>query len=194
MERISVYIDGPNFYHGVKSINSKYKDFHFDLEKYINKITKGKRLIQIYYYNASIKQKQNPELFELQQKFFVRLRKIPKLKVVLCKRQKRTNSDGNNYFAIKGDDIHLAIDMLKDAYEKKYDTAILISGDGDFAPVVKYVQNIGKKVENYHFNGCISLNLISKCNASFTITKKTLNKFFYRENPIRTIGDIIQKK
>ena len=193
MERISVYLDGANFYYGLKSIKKFYTDYKFDFEKYTESITKKGNLIKIYYYNASLKQQINKEVFKKQQKLFARLREIPKCEVILCKRQKRVDDDGKERFNIKGDDIHLAIDMLKDAYENKYDKAILISGDGDFAPLVECVKKKGKKVDNYHFKDCISFDLLRECNASFVIDKKTVNKFFYRENLLRTIGDIPKK-
>ncbi len=180
MERISIYIDGPNFYFGIKSINKRYSDFHFDFKKFIKNIAKDRKLVKIYYYNASLKQDKNPEIFRKQQLFFNRLRKIPKLSVILCKRQLRTKLDGEEFYTIKGDDIHLAIDMLKDAYENKYDTAILISGDGDFAPLVQYVKNKKKKVENYHFKGNVSHNLSKKCKINKVINRKMVNKFFLR--------------
>lgn len=172
MERISIYIDGANFFGGLRSINSKYTDTKFDFKKYIQKITKGRKLIQVYYYNASLKQEINPRIFAKQQILFKRLRKIKKFKVILCRRQRRQNIDGKSYFTIKGDDIHLAIDMLKDAYENQYDAAILISGDGDFTPLVKYVKNKGKKVENHHFERNISFSLLKSCNLSLKLTKK----------------------
>lgn len=56
MERISIFIDGANFYHSIKSLDEKYSDFYFDFKKYIKKITKGKRLVDVYYFNAPLKQ------------------------------------------------------------------------------------------------------------------------------------------
>lgn len=45
----------------------------------------------------------------------------------------------------KGDfDVELAIDALD--HLKEYDTAILLSGDSDFAPIVKRMKDNGKKV------------------------------------------------
>lgn len=181
MAKISVYIDGANFLYGIRSIHRRYSDFKFDFERFIRSVIGSNDLVDVYYYNASLKQNLNPKLFKLQQQFFDRLRRTDKFKVVLCKRQRRTNSAGEDTFTIKGDDIHLAIDMLKDAYEKKYDTAILISGDGDFAPLVKYVRNLGKRVENFHFVDNISLDLLKGCNSSSVIDKKIANKFFYRD-------------
>ena len=90
--------------------------------------------------------------------------------------------EGNESFTIKGDDIHLAIAMLKDAYENRYDTAVLVSGDGDFSPLVRYVRKLGKKVENYHFVGNISYDLMKVCSTSSTINKKMVNRFFLRHS------------
>ena len=188
--RISVYIDGANFLYGIRSISEKYSDFKFDFKKYIKKLAGSNTLIDVYHYNASLKQNLNSGLFKQQQKFFERLKKIEKFKVILCRRQRRTSKDGSETYTIKGDDIHLAIDMLKDAYENKFDTAILISGDGDFAPLVRYVRNKGKRVENCHFSNNISLDLLKECNSSNIINKKTVNKYFYRETQ-RTLADTI---
>ncbi len=192
MERVSIYIDGANFLHGLKSINLRYSDSKFDFENYIKYIVGKRTLIKTYYYNASLKQQINPEIFKKQQRLFSRLRNIDKFEVILCRRQRRTNKDGKDFFTIKGDDIHLAIDMLRDAYENRYDTALLISGDGDFSPLVKYVKEKGKRVENYHFEGNISLDLIKSCDTTAIINKKIVNKFFFR--PSNILGDIVAGK
>ena len=182
MSKVSIYIDGANFYYGIRSINRGYSDFKFDFYRFIKKIVGNRKLECIYYYNASLKKQKNESLFIEQQKFFSRLRQIDKFKVILCRRQKRTKDNGDEFYTIKGDDIHLAIDMLKDAYENKYDTVILISGDGDFAPVVRYVKEKGKRFENYHFVDQISFDLLKACNNSNVIDKKIANKFFLRES------------
>jgi len=180
-KRISIYIDGANFVYGLKTLNPKYSDYHFDFENFIRKIIGDNDLIDIFYYNASLKQDVNPRRFKEQQKLLARLRKITKFKVVLCKRQKRFNKDDEEYYTIKGDDINLALDMLNDAWENKYDKAILISGDGDFAPLVKYVKNKNKEVEAISFDKIASGNLINEVNKFTFINKKTANKFFWRE-------------
>ena len=56
VERISIYIDGANFVYGMKSLNPKYSDYHFDFESFIKKIVGKNDLIDIFYYNASLKQ------------------------------------------------------------------------------------------------------------------------------------------
>ncbi|MEJ2296245.1 MAG: NYN domain-containing protein, partial [Candidatus Lokiarchaeota archaeon] len=49
-------------------------------------------------------------------------------------------------------DINIAIDIISLGYENAYDTAVLLSGDGDFVPVVKKVKEMGKNVEVWAFN------------------------------------------
>tara|TARA_Y100000034_G_C6784295_1_gene350772 strand:+ start:25 stop:579 length:555 start_codon:yes stop_codon:yes gene_type:complete len=180
VERISVYIDGANFVYGMKSLSPKYSDYHFDFENFIKKIVGKNELIDIFYYNASLKQAINPRRFREQQKLLARLRKITKCKVILCKRQKRFNKDDEEYYTIKGDDIYLALDMLNDAWENKYDKAILFSGDGDFVPLLKYIKDKNKKVEIISFRELSSHILLGESNKYSFITKKIANKFFWR--------------
>ncbi len=180
-KRISIYIDGANFVYGIKSLNLKYSDYHFDFENYIKLIADKDNLIDIFYYNASLKQEVNPRRFKEQQKLLARLMKIPKCKIILCKRQKRFTKEDEEYYTIKGDDIHLALDMLNHAWENKYDKAILFSGDGDFAQLVKYVKDKKKEVEMVSFKELASRNLINEVNKCIFIDKKIANKFFYRD-------------
>ncbi|MFX1502634.1 MAG: NYN domain-containing protein, partial [Promethearchaeota archaeon] len=48
-------------------------------------------------------------------------------------------------------DIKIAVDMVSLAYENKYDIAILVSGDGDFVPVIKKIKDLDKSVELWAF-------------------------------------------
>ena len=164
-ERVAIFIDGSNFYHSVKETFSIH-DNQIDFIKLINVLRKTRLLIGIYYYNASLDRGYNEEVYWKQQKFFAELRKIPDFHVVLCNMRKTRKPDGQLEFAVKGDDIYLATDMLSFAYENKYDIAILVSGDGDFVPAIKKVQKLGKKVENAYFSVSRSNFLKSVCNSS----------------------------
>jgi len=179
-KRVCVYIDGANFVYGIKTINKRYSDFMFDFERFVWEICKGGELVKVNYYNASLKRKLNMNKWERQQKLFARLRRLEKFEVVLCRRQKRLNDLNEEFYSIKGDDISLAVDMIVDATKDKYDKAILISGDGDFAPLVRAVKTFKKEVEVYTFREVCSDVLIRKNKFTF-INKKMVNKCFYRE-------------
>ena len=43
-------------------------------------------------------------------------------------------------------DISLTTDLLSNAYRDRYDVAVVISGDGDFIPVLSEVRRLGKQV------------------------------------------------
>ena len=74
--------------------------------------------------------------------------------------------DGEGKYTVKGDDIQIAVDMVRLAYENAYDTAILVSGDGDFVPAIKAVQKLGKNVGNAYFHKTSSGFLKRVCDSS----------------------------
>ena len=162
------------------TLNKKYSDFYFNFKKFINQITKGKKLIDVYYFNAPLKQQFNPEAYTKQQLQLKRLEKMG-CKVILCKRKKTINKDGEDVIKIKEDDIRLALQMQKDAYDNKYDTAYLFSGDGDFAPLPEYLKEKAKKVKVFYFDATGSLSLLKSCGFNCElITKKIANKYYNR--------------
>lgn len=65
----------------------------------------------------------------------------------------------NGEVMLKGNyDVELVIDMID--LMPAYDTAILLSGDSDFAPLIKYVQKHNKKVIAISTRGHISREII----------------------------------
>jgi uncharacterized LabA/DUF88 family protein len=66
-------------------------------------------------------------------------------------------------------DIELVVDMLKTA--RNLDIAVLVSGDGDFAPAIKAVQEMGVRVEVISFRGNTSSDLIEVADQFIDITQ-----------------------
>lgn len=167
-ERVMIFIDGSNFYHSLKDTFDIHHD-QIDFGKFIDELKSGRLLISVYYYNAPLDIKFNKEVYWKQQKFFADLRRIPGFHVVLAYMRKVTTPQGKVEYSVKGDDIHLGVDMVSLAYEDQYDTAILVSGDGDFAPAVKKVQKLGKTVENAYFSISRASLLKQVCNNSIQL-------------------------
>lgn len=163
------------------SINKRFSDTKFDFENYIKYLVGKDNLIKINYYNALVKKKINENIWKKQGEFFDRLRKIPKCKVTLCTRKSRLDILGEEYHTIKGDDISLALDMIEDCYNDKFDKAIIISGDGDFADLLSRVKKKRKEIEICFFEGCIAGVLLKKADSKRLINKKIAHRFFYRE-------------
>ena len=184
VKRISIYIDGANFYGGLTSINKRFTDTKFDFENYIKYLVGDDSLVKISYYNALVKKKINKKIWRKQSDFFDRLRKIPKCKVTLCTRKSCLNILGAEYHTIKGDDISLALDMIEDCYNNKFDKAIFISGDGDFSDLLFRIKKKGKEIEICYFERSVAGILLKKADSKRLIDKKIANRFFYREKKV----------
>ena len=66
-------------------------------------------------------------------------------------------------------DIELVVDMMKTS--RNLDVAVVISGDGDFAPAIRAVQEMGVRVEVISFRGNTSSDLIDVADAFYDITQ-----------------------
>jgi uncharacterized LabA/DUF88 family protein len=66
-------------------------------------------------------------------------------------------------------DIELVVDMMKTA--RNLDIAIVVSGDGDFAPAIRAVQEMGVRVEVVSFRGNTSSDLIEVADIFTDITQ-----------------------
>jgi uncharacterized LabA/DUF88 family protein len=180
MDRVAVFIDGNNFYFGLRKLYGKNKSLKdFDFEGFSNFLADKGKVVKIYYYNAQLDREFNSGKFESQKEFFSKLKKIPNFNLVLCRLLKR-NITGTNkhYYIIKEDDIHMAVDMVDGSAEDVFDLAVLVSGDGDFVPAVNSVKRRKKKIKNVYFEKSSSRTLKNHCDESLALTKNILDKFF----------------
>jgi uncharacterized LabA/DUF88 family protein len=141
-ERIMIFIDGSNLYHSLKN--------HFgrtDLEigRFCHKLLGRRQLIRIYYYNAKVGQKEEPERYKQQQAFFAGVNAIPYTELRLG-RLIYTNWPSVPPYE-KGTDVQLATDMITHNFKNNYDVAILVAGDNDYVGAVQAVKDNGKHVE-----------------------------------------------
>jgi len=171
MKRVCVFVDGSNFYHGIKhNIGKTNVDFN---KLSLSLCTTGRELVRTYYYNAPVNQEDDPELYKSQQRFFDGLKRMPDLQLRLGRLEKR-----NGVVKEKGVDIYLAVDMLRYAYNNIYDDAILVSSDGDFSEVVNAVKELGRHVEYAHFASGISKHLMDCCDRHILLTRELLSPCF----------------
>ena len=176
-KRVMIFIDGSNHYHIIKYMFNNKKSVSFDFEEFVKDIVGDRELIRVYYYSAPLDRKKDEETYIKQQRFFDALKRIPNFNLVLCRMQK-VKIDGKEIYQVKEDDIHLAVDMVKLAFNNAYDVAILVSSDGDFNPAVKAVKEIGKNIENIGFETKFSYHLKRECDLFRMLSKKEVEKFF----------------
>ncbi|OGJ20655.1 hypothetical protein A3K73_05775 [Candidatus Pacearchaeota archaeon RBG_13_36_9] len=132
-KRAAIYIDGSNFYFSVKkTFNCKV-----DIDKFCKKLAGKNQVVKINYYISPVGEA-NPKMYVEQQRFFEKLKKIDKLKIVLGRLEKH-KKEGKEFYVEKATDINLAQDLIFDAMDGIYDAAFLISNDGDFSGVVSSV-------------------------------------------------------
>jgi len=178
-DKVIIFIDGSNLYHILKNIRGKSKNklTEFDFEGFCKILAKDRKLIRAYYYTAPLDKKKDEKTYSKQQRFFERLKKIPDFELVLCRMMKE-KINGKEIYTVKEDDICLAIDMLKLAHKNAYDTAILVSSDGDFVPAIKAVKEEGKKVENVGFERKFSWHLRQTCDRFRQLKDSEVEPFF----------------
>ena len=169
-QRVAIFIDGSNLYHNLKRFDIKIR-----FEDIIKKIETKRKVIDVFYYTALLDKSINEEKYKEHKRFLDKIKKIPNFHVVLCNLRKVVLPDGSIDFAIKGDDVYLATDLIKGSYEDLYDVAIIVSGDADFIPAINLVRKNGKKVISAFFPKSSSYLLRNCCDGSINL-RKALNK------------------
>jgi len=167
-ERVAIFIDGSNFYHALKD---NFGRADLDFEVFASKLCGERRLIRTYYYNVPVDQKREPQRYADQRKFFARLHQTPYLTLKLGRLVYRGDVPVE-----KGVDVWLATDMLNLAWKNVYDTAILVSGDGDFADAVEAVKELGKHIENAYTKKGLSQHLRQACDRLVVLDKDFLKE------------------
>lgn len=165
-ERVMVFIDGSNLYH-VLSQSCGRHDLQFD--KFAQKLANGRKLQRIYYYNIRQESDSNPNVGVEQSKFLESLYDTPYVEVRLGIWKQR-----GDIMVEKGVDVMLATDVVTNAYNDHYDTAIVVSGDADFYPALQAAKDVGKHIEVAAFD----MNLSAESARVSDVVQK-LNKTFF---------------
>lgn len=113
-----------------------------NFESFAEKLAQGRPLYRIYYYNIRQDEKRRPREHKEQERFLNALYKVPYLEARLGHTREH-----QGVTVEKGVDVMLATDLLNLAWMAMYDTAILVTGDGDFTYAVQMTKNLGKYVE-----------------------------------------------
>jgi len=151
-ERVAIFIDGSNLYHALKE-NAGRTDLNF--AEFARKLVGQRQLARTYYYNILQDRTQNPEGHREQQEFLDVLRATPYLEVRLG-----GTKLSQGVPVEKGVDIMVATDLLHFAANNLYDTAVLVSGDGDFAYALQTAKNLGRHIEVAYFEKNVSRDLL----------------------------------
>jgi uncharacterized LabA/DUF88 family protein len=161
--RASVFVDGSNLYHRLRQCGWSTD---VDIAEFGRRLAGLRQLVDVFYYNVPPPRTNPPGQIARQRRYYARVGAGKDLIFRMGYLQER-KVGGLSVFEEKGVDIDLAVDMLTGAFEDRYDTAILVSSDGDFKPVVQAIQRRGKRVEYVFFPKAQRSNaLASTCNVS----------------------------
>ena len=140
-KNVAVFVDVANVFYAAKAAG-----VDIDYVTLLKSVTAGRDLVRAYAYTGLDPDNEN------QRNFHDFLRRSG-YKVV--SKDIRKYGDGK----VKANlDIELVVDMMKTA--RNLDIAIVVSGDGDFAPAIRAVQEQGVRVEVLSFRGNTSSDLM----------------------------------
>ena len=145
-QRVGVFIDTQNLYHSAKNL---YRGARVNFDEVLWGSVANRKLIRAMAYVIATESGDENAFFEALNNMGIET-KVKDLQIF-------------NGGAMKGDwDVNLAIDTISMA--PKLDAVIIASGDGDFIPLVKYLQfNEGCQVEVISFGKSTSAGLIEAC-------------------------------
>lgn len=140
--RVAIFIDGSNLFYAALQLG-----IEIDYTKLLCRLTAGSRLLRSFFYTGVDRTN------EKQQGFLLWMRRngyrvIAKDLVQLPDGSKKANLD-----------VEIAVDMM--ALVDSYDTAVLVSGDGDLAYAVNAVSYHGVRVEVVSLRAMTSDSLIN---------------------------------
>jgi uncharacterized LabA/DUF88 family protein len=140
--RVAIFVDGSNLFYAALQLN-----IEIDYTKLLARLTGGSRLLRSFFYTGVDRTN------EKQQGFLLWMRRngyrvIAKDLIQLPDGSKKANLD-----------VEIAVDMM--ALVGSYDTAVLVSGDGDLAYAVDAVSYRGVRVEVVSLRSMTSDSLIN---------------------------------
>ena len=140
-QRVGVFVDVQNMFYSAKALHQSKIDY----SKLLQEIVGSRNLIRAIAYVV-----QKPEV---DQSSFTDA--LERLGYEIKSKDLRLRPDGT----AKGDwDMGIAIDTI--AIAPKLDTVVLVSGDGDFVPLVEMLKAHGCRVEVFSFRKSTSADLI----------------------------------
>jgi uncharacterized LabA/DUF88 family protein len=198
MERVIVYIDGFNFYFGLKEKGWK-RYYWLNLQKLAENLIKpGQKLLITKYFTSRIslppdKQKRQSIFIEALEtlddfQIFYGTYLINDIECLRCGNRFPKPSE-------KMTDVNIATELLSDAFLDKFDKAILISADSDLSAPIKKLKELfpGKKIIVAFPPARFSYTLSKIAESFFTIGRKKIADSIFPGQVTKKDGYILEK-
>lgn len=195
-ERVIVYIDGFNLYFGMTESFNDIKWLNVELLAK-NLLKDNQELFGVKYFTSMVSN--NPPKEKRQRDYLSALQTTRveiiyghyKSKAKSCKKCHHTWNDNEE----KMTDVNIAVEMLKDAMEDKFDMAMLISGDSDLVPPINAIHQkfFSKRVCVAFPPNRSNVSVKNVAKGSFIIgRKKLIDSQFSESIPLQN-GFILEK-
>lgn len=158
-QRVGVFIDIENLYYSAKKLFGARVNFRQLLKDIVGK----RKLIRAIAYVIKTEGGEERSFFEALSRLGIEVR------------EKELQVYGG--FKKADWDVGLTVDAIKMA--QNLDVVVILSGDGDFLPLVDYLKNLGKRVEIVAFSKSTSSKLKEGADSFFDIGRSS--KYFYRK-------------
>ena len=199
--RVVVYIDGFNLYYGMRSKGWR-RYYWLDLNRLADRLLRpGQTLEGVRYFTARvIPDAGSVDKARRQNTYLEALGTLPDLDIhygYYLPKMQRCTTCGTTWqiYEEKMTDVNIAVELLSDAYEDAFDTAIVISADSDLARPITTIRARfpGKRVVVAFPPNRVSKLLRNVAAASFTIGRDALRDSQLPEGVVRLDGNIFTR-
>jgi len=160
-QRVGVFVDIQNMYYSARAVYNKKVNF----KKVLEEAVAGRPLVRAIAYGITTEEAHEGDFHDALTKQGFEVKTKPLQQFV----------GGHK----KGDwDVGIAMDIMR--LEPKIDVAVLVSGDGDFIPLVQFSQEKGLRIEGMGFRASTSSALIETVD-SFTDLAENPRKFLIND-------------
>ena len=191
-QKVIVYVDGFNFYFGLKK-NPRWKKYYWlDMVKLFESFLRpNQKLVAVKYFSARVS---DIEKSRRQNAFFQANLENPKFSLILGKylRKEITCFNCGNVihtYEEKETDVRIATQIVADAYKGNFDIAIVVSADSDMIPALELAMEANKRIIVYFPPNQYSTNL-----ATLSITNPIQLKRFETRFKESLLPDTIHLK
>ncbi len=197
MERVIGYIDGFNLYFGLKASNWQ-RYYWLNLQLLLGNVLKpGQELVFTKYFTSRVSYP--VEKRKRQSIFIEALETLDDFKVYYGKYQanpRRCTRCGYKDMIPneKMTDVNIAVEMMNDAFQDRFDTALLVSADSDLSAPIKSIRSLfpNKKIVIAFPPQRHSLELTKQAHASFTVGRANLAKSVFPLEVQKSDGFILK--
>lgn len=198
MERVIAYVDGYNLYHGLKD-NRWRRYYWLNVQAMIKSLLRENQTLATTKYFTSIVTRP-PDQHKRQADFLEALQTLVDFQIyyghflsdpVTCRNCGHTYETHHE----KMTDVNIAVEMLSDAYQDRFDTAFLVTADSDLLNLVRTVLRLfaKKRIVVVFPPGRHSVDLALAANRVLRIDRNLLAKSQFPEQLVKPDGYVLKR-